>query len=228
MKIKESAFRDTRNLSKNLEPIRPTRFSREWIEHRRLIKTGDKRPPKQKPGSVLLSHLVSNAVPSALEGLASMVGMGTGVSRHMCSHAVDVSQPSFHARNGNGCFPSTIATGKETRRCWNQSRAACSPPSLLAELCLKPLSRNLTPRLLHQVLKSHAGKLVRLKPKHSPEFCHHRCGTTPGSKVQLSYGCIPTVKGSCFVVNQQESTSLFSLKTLGIQNTALYPASVSS
>jgi hypothetical protein len=31
---------------------------------------------------------------------------------------VDVSQPSFHARNGNGCFPSTIATGGN----WNNQR----------------------------------------------------------------------------------------------------------
>ena len=35
---------------------------------------------KQKPGSVLLSHLVSKAVPSALEGLTAVFGMGTGVS----------------------------------------------------------------------------------------------------------------------------------------------------
>ena len=31
-------------------------------------------------GSVLLSHLVTKAVPSALEGLTSVFGMGTGVS----------------------------------------------------------------------------------------------------------------------------------------------------
>ena len=42
-------------------------------ESRRLLR-------KEKPGSVLLSHLVSKAVPSALEGLTSVFGMGTGVS----------------------------------------------------------------------------------------------------------------------------------------------------
>ena len=35
---------------------------------------------KIKPGSVLLSHLVSKAVPSALEGLTSVFEMGTGVT----------------------------------------------------------------------------------------------------------------------------------------------------
>ena len=32
------------------------------------------------PGGVLLSHTVSHAVPSALEGLTSVFGMGTGVA----------------------------------------------------------------------------------------------------------------------------------------------------
>ena len=32
------------------------------------------------PGSVLLSHTVTHAVPSALESLTSVFGMGTGVS----------------------------------------------------------------------------------------------------------------------------------------------------
>ena len=32
------------------------------------------------PGSALLSHAVSHAVPSALEGLTSVFGMGTGVT----------------------------------------------------------------------------------------------------------------------------------------------------
>ena len=34
----------------------------------------------QNPGSVLLSHRVSPAVPSALESLTSVFGMGTGVA----------------------------------------------------------------------------------------------------------------------------------------------------
>ena len=33
-----------------------------------------------KPGDGLLSHPVSEAVPSALEGLTSVFGMGTGVT----------------------------------------------------------------------------------------------------------------------------------------------------
>ncbi len=32
------------------------------------------------PGSVLLSHTVASVVPSALEGLTSVFGMGTGVA----------------------------------------------------------------------------------------------------------------------------------------------------
>ena len=34
----------------------------------------------KKPGSVLLSHKVTQVVPSALEGLTSVFGMGTGVT----------------------------------------------------------------------------------------------------------------------------------------------------
>jgi len=34
----------------------------------------------QNPGSVLLSHRVAPAVPSALESLTSVFGMGTGVT----------------------------------------------------------------------------------------------------------------------------------------------------
>ncbi len=35
---------------------------------------------KKKPGNDLLSHAVSHAVPSALKGLTSEFGMGSGVS----------------------------------------------------------------------------------------------------------------------------------------------------
>ncbi len=34
----------------------------------------------KNPGGVLLSHTVTHAVPSALEGLTSVFGMGTGVT----------------------------------------------------------------------------------------------------------------------------------------------------
>jgi len=33
-----------------------------------------------KPGSVLLSHTVTHAVPSAMRSLTSVFGMGTGVA----------------------------------------------------------------------------------------------------------------------------------------------------
>ena len=45
-------------------------------EKTRLLETG----PIQAPGNVLLSHTVSRAVPSALEGLATLFGRGRGVS----------------------------------------------------------------------------------------------------------------------------------------------------
>ena len=35
---------------------------------------------RKKPGSDLLSHPLAEAVPSALEGLTTVFGMGTGVS----------------------------------------------------------------------------------------------------------------------------------------------------
>jgi hypothetical protein len=39
-----------------------------------------RRTTKKASGSDLLSHTVTNAVPSALEGLTSVFGMGTGVA----------------------------------------------------------------------------------------------------------------------------------------------------
>ncbi len=39
-----------------------------------------KTPVNKKPGNVLLSHSAPRAVPSAPKGLASVFGMGTGVS----------------------------------------------------------------------------------------------------------------------------------------------------
>ena len=47
------------------------------------IEKGDllsKVPFKKTPGSALLSHKVSQAVPSAQEGLTTVFGMGTGVT----------------------------------------------------------------------------------------------------------------------------------------------------
>jgi hypothetical protein len=38
------------------------------------------RGPKKNPGNVLLSHQATLAVPSALEGLTAVFGMGTGVT----------------------------------------------------------------------------------------------------------------------------------------------------
>ena len=41
--------------------------------------------PKNDPGDVLLSHAVAHAVPSALRGLTSVFGMGTGVALSLWS-----------------------------------------------------------------------------------------------------------------------------------------------
>jgi hypothetical protein len=38
------------------------------------------RPFENNPGSDLLSHTVTHAVPSAVAGLTSVFGMGTGVT----------------------------------------------------------------------------------------------------------------------------------------------------
>ena len=40
----------------------------------------DTTKPKEKPGSDLLSHAVTSTVPSALEGLTALFGMGRGVA----------------------------------------------------------------------------------------------------------------------------------------------------
>ena len=56
------------------------------LEPGRTVATKRKRerisplPFKSTPGSDLLSHALTNAVPSALEGLTSVFGMGTGVA----------------------------------------------------------------------------------------------------------------------------------------------------
>ena len=48
-----------------------------------------------KSGGVLLSHILSGAVPSALSGLTSGFGMGPGVSR-LAMAAVTACQPFIH------------------------------------------------------------------------------------------------------------------------------------
>jgi hypothetical protein len=42
--------------------------------------SNQRRRALKNPGGVLLSHTVAHAVPSALEGLTSVFGMGTGVT----------------------------------------------------------------------------------------------------------------------------------------------------
>ncbi len=61
--------------------VEPT-FQDKQSDRSRLIKTP---VPKEtgvtfNPGGDLLSHAVTHAVPSALEGLTSVFGMGTGVA----------------------------------------------------------------------------------------------------------------------------------------------------
>jgi hypothetical protein len=54
-----------------------------------------------KPGGVLLSHPVSGAVPSVLEGLTSVFGMGTGVTPPLESPGFTIrdSQPEALSHN---------------------------------------------------------------------------------------------------------------------------------
>jgi len=44
-----------------------------------------RRAPEESPGNVLLSHAVAHAVPSALKGLTTVFGMGTGVAPSLWS-----------------------------------------------------------------------------------------------------------------------------------------------
>jgi hypothetical protein len=53
-------------------------------------------------GNVLLSHTVSRAVPSALKGLTSVFGMGTGVSPSPWSPRILIL--SFVSRKGSVVF----------------------------------------------------------------------------------------------------------------------------
>ena len=47
------------------------------------------------PGDALLSHKVSLAVPSALEGLTSVFGMGTGVAPPLMPPGISVEYPAL-------------------------------------------------------------------------------------------------------------------------------------
>jgi hypothetical protein len=51
------------------------------------------------PGSDLLSHAVTSAVPSALEGLTSVFGMGTGVAPPASPPGIEISRQSLAAPN---------------------------------------------------------------------------------------------------------------------------------
>jgi hypothetical protein len=51
------------------------------------------------PGSDLLSHAVTSAVPSALEGLTSVFGMGTGVAPPASPPGIEISRRSLAALN---------------------------------------------------------------------------------------------------------------------------------
>ena len=44
-----------------------------------------RRASEESPGNVLLSHAVAHAVPSALKGLTTVFGMGTGVAPSLWS-----------------------------------------------------------------------------------------------------------------------------------------------
>ena len=51
------------------------------------------------PGNDLLSHAVTSAVPSALEGLTSVFGMGTGVAPPASPPGIEISRRSLAAPN---------------------------------------------------------------------------------------------------------------------------------
>lgn len=56
---------------------------------------------EQPPGNVLLSRSPSGQVPSALEGLTAVFGMGTGVS-----------PPPSSPDDAHGCASACVATGR--------------------------------------------------------------------------------------------------------------------
>ena len=66
--------------SKGKGPFHLERAFDEKSFRKGLGKPFSKGFPKKNPGAVLLSHGVAPAVPSPLEGLTSVFGMGTGVS----------------------------------------------------------------------------------------------------------------------------------------------------
>ena len=68
--------------------------------------------PKKKSGSVLLSHTVSHAVPSALEGLTTVFGMGTGVAPRHC-HRTKIDNRSCDLEIQSRQTPNE-STGKKT------------------------------------------------------------------------------------------------------------------
>ena len=49
-------------------------------QHKKGPPLGGPFPEMMSPGNVLLSHAVAHAVPSALRGLTTVFGMGTGVA----------------------------------------------------------------------------------------------------------------------------------------------------
>ena len=72
-------------------------------------------------GGALLSHTLSSAVPSALEGLASGFGMGPGVPRSATTtdNTIQLNQPNRTSHPGRRCRHDvpTPLTGKSLWLC---------------------------------------------------------------------------------------------------------------
>ena len=75
------------------------------------------RPCLEKTGGDLLSHTLSGAVPSALEGLTSLFGMGRGVSPPpLPPQIVRSENRRTAARNSRQPKYETLGAGKHLRR----------------------------------------------------------------------------------------------------------------
>ena len=132
---------------------------------------GDYLSRQFTPGSDLLSHAVTSAVPSALEGLTSVFGMGTGVAppatppgtlqRDRAACARSAIRESFRCRRSRGlgkehkCSPLTLTL-------WPSTSAFCPP-----RVWMNPIRRA---RLYTATPKAVDQALARLVPVRSTPY----------------------------------------------------------
>src|SRR6516164_4985383 len=113
------------------------------------------------PGSDLLSHAVAHAVPSALEGLTTVFGMGTGWPLRQRHREIICKEPSGPAKLAMArAFGSRFPKAVETLACDSELRcklhaatpeAVPSSPRPISTGRLKTL-RSLHPRPINQVV----------------------------------------------------------------------------